>query len=212
MTLGLCVSRWHAFSMDVSVQIVHELVSGIRPWDHLETEHRAETLNWLEKTKRRVQASETGDARQTPGLICCHGRPRRWQYPAGQRRSTHNVHRRRRATCHRSGTPISGPRNAALRDVIARGREPSARGAARRQRRRPRRSGARPRPALHPPRSGGRDHIALPGLGVHHGLANCLSRAVGHHVLLRVACFRSSPACAPAPRHHSARQAALSGR
>ncbi len=36
--------------MDVSVQIVHELVSGIRPWDHLETEHRAETLNWLETT------------------------------------------------------------------------------------------------------------------------------------------------------------------
>src|ERR1700722_4343735 len=50
MTPGLCVSRRHAFSMDVSVQIVHELVSGIRPWDHLETEHRAETLNWLEKT------------------------------------------------------------------------------------------------------------------------------------------------------------------
>ena len=36
--------------MDVSVHIVHELVSGVRPWDHLETEHRAETLNWLETT------------------------------------------------------------------------------------------------------------------------------------------------------------------
>lgn len=36
--------------MDVAVQIVHELVSGIRQWDHLETEHRAETLNWLETT------------------------------------------------------------------------------------------------------------------------------------------------------------------
>ena len=36
--------------MDVSVQIVHELVSGIRPWGHLETEHRAENLNWLETT------------------------------------------------------------------------------------------------------------------------------------------------------------------
>lgn len=50
MTLGLCVSHWHAFSMDVSVQIVHELVSGIRPWDDLETEHQAETLAWLETT------------------------------------------------------------------------------------------------------------------------------------------------------------------
>jgi 8-oxo-dGTP diphosphatase len=36
--------------MDVAVQVVHTLVSSIRPWDQLETEHRAETLNWLETT------------------------------------------------------------------------------------------------------------------------------------------------------------------
>jgi 8-oxo-dGTP diphosphatase len=36
--------------MDVAVHVVHELVHGIRPWDHLETEHRAETLHWLETT------------------------------------------------------------------------------------------------------------------------------------------------------------------
>jgi 8-oxo-dGTP pyrophosphatase MutT (NUDIX family) len=41
---------WHASFMDTSVQVVHELVTAIEPWDALEREHRADTLNWLETT------------------------------------------------------------------------------------------------------------------------------------------------------------------
>ncbi len=36
--------------MDTSVQVVHELVRGIQPYDGLESEHRADTLRWLETT------------------------------------------------------------------------------------------------------------------------------------------------------------------
>jgi 8-oxo-dGTP diphosphatase len=50
VTLGGNSGRWHAVSMDAAVHVVYELVNGIRPWDHLETEHRAETLHWLEIT------------------------------------------------------------------------------------------------------------------------------------------------------------------
>jgi len=41
---------WHTACMEKSVQVVHNLLSGIRPGDALEREHRANTLKWLETT------------------------------------------------------------------------------------------------------------------------------------------------------------------
>lgn len=44
--------------MRSSVKVVHELVSGIEPWDELEEEHQVDTLRWLESTDdvfRRVK-------------------------------------------------------------------------------------------------------------------------------------------------------------
>jgi 8-oxo-dGTP diphosphatase len=32
------------------VRVVHELVAGLVPFDDLETQHRADTLHWLEAT------------------------------------------------------------------------------------------------------------------------------------------------------------------
>lgn len=40
----------HAALMDRSVQVVHEIVSGVQPFDPLERQHRADTLKWLEAT------------------------------------------------------------------------------------------------------------------------------------------------------------------
>jgi len=43
------------------VKVVHELVSGIEPWDELEEEHQVDTLRWLESTDdvfRRVKPAD----------------------------------------------------------------------------------------------------------------------------------------------------------
>jgi 8-oxo-dGTP diphosphatase len=49
--------------MDDAVRAVYELVSDIRPWDQLESEHRAETLHWLKTTNdvfRRAKPATPG--------------------------------------------------------------------------------------------------------------------------------------------------------
>jgi 8-oxo-dGTP diphosphatase len=47
--------------MDTSVQLVHDLVNSIQPYDKLEAEHRADVLGWLETTNdvfRRAKPAE----------------------------------------------------------------------------------------------------------------------------------------------------------